>query len=442
MPRNLVAIGLWAVLAAAVPLPCPAQEPAPAVSENERMEQLQRQLEELEERLQEIRDEIETYQKPKPEVVGEELPEPVEAEPPEEIAEELPQIDIGGALRFNYALRSFDEDSKARGGDFEFDIFRIDVDGRYKDLTVSAQYRWYSFMDVIHHGWVGYDFTDQWHIEAGITQVPFGLLPYASHNWWFGVPYYIGLEDDYDMGLKSVYAAETWELQLAFFKNGEWGSPSKLERYSYDVVIDESNFPRQANEETNQFNARLAYTFEHSGLGSTEVGLSGQYGQLFNSITDGTGDHWAAAAHLNGYYGPFNLMLEAARYGFDPDNPADVDDDQILMGAFAVAAPVAAQGTVYVANLAYDVPVEWGPISLLTFYNDYSILVKDADDFNDSQINTLGCLVTAGPLYTYIDFILGKNAQFLGGGSEAFGAARDSDDDWNARFNINVGYYF
>jgi hypothetical protein len=31
---------------------------------------------------------------------------------------------------------------------------------------------------------------------------------------------------------------------------------------------------------------------------------------------------------------------------------------------------------------------------------------------------------------------------FLGGGSEAFGAATDSDNDWNARFNINVGYYF
>jgi hypothetical protein len=26
---------------------------------------------------------------------------------------------------------------------------------------------------------------------------------------------------------------------------------------------------------------------------------------------------------------------------------------------------------------------------------DYSILSKDRDDFNDSQINTLGCLVTA-----------------------------------------------
>jgi hypothetical protein len=182
--------------------------------------------------------------------------------------------------------------------------------------------------------------------------------------------------------------------------------------------------------------------FNHGSLGSTEVGLSGQYGQLYNSITDDKGDRWAGAVHLNGFYGPFNLMLQAARYEYHPENPTGVDDDQILMGAFAVAAPVASEGTVYVANVAYDLPVEWGPISKLTFYNDYSILVKDEDDFNDSQINTLGCLVTAGPVFTYIDYILGKNAQFLGGGSEAFGAATDSDDDWNARFNINVGYYF
>jgi len=438
MQRTLIFVWMLAGVVAGMPLLCAAQESAAPETEAERVEQLQQRVEELEEQLRQVQEDIDTYRAPRPVVVAEEAPE----KPEEAVELEEPQIDIGGALRFNYALRSFDEDSKARGGDLEFDIFRIDVDGRYKDLLISAQYRWYSFMDVIHHGWVGYEFTDQWQLQAGVTQVPFGLLPFASHNFWFGVPYYIGLEDDYDMGVKAVYLSEPWDLQLAFFKNGEWGNPSKLERYSYDVVKDSANFPNQENEETNQLNGRLAYTFDHGGLGSTELGLSGQYGQLFNSTTDDTGDHWAAAAHLNGYYGPFNIMLEAARYAFNPENPTGVDDDQILMGAFAVAAPVAAEGTVYVANIAYDLPVEWGPISNLTFYNDYSILVKDEDDFNDSQINTLGCLVTAGPLFTYIDLILGKNAQFLGGGSEAFGAAGDSDDDWNARFNVNVGYYF
>ena len=103
---------------------------------------------------------------------------------------------------------------------------------------------------------------------------------------------------------------------------------------------------------------------------------------------------------------------------------------------------MAAKGTALVANISYDVPVGWGPITLLKFYNDYSILFKDQDDFAPSQINSLGCQVTAKPVYAYFDYILGKNAQYLGGGSEAFGAARDSDDQWHWRFNINVGYYF
>ena len=438
MQRTLIVLAMLVFAITGGPHLCPAQENEADTTEAERIEALKRRVEELEAQLRQIRKEIQEYQAPRPAVVAEEPP----AAPKEKVEVAEPQLEIGGALRFNYALRSFDDDSRARGGDLEFDIFRIDVDGRYQNLLLSAQYRWYSFMDVIHHGWVGYDFTDRFQVQAGVTQVPFGLLPYASHNFWFGVPYYIGLEDDYDMGVKALYLNEPWDLQLAFFKNEEWGNPSKLERYSFDVVTDSANFPGQANEETNQVNARLAYMFDHGSLGSTEVGLSGQYGQLYNSITDDKGDRWAGAVHLNGFYGPFNLMLQAARYAYSPENPPGVDDDQILMGAFAVAAPVASEGTVYVANVAYDLPVEWGPISKLTFYNDYSILVKDEDDFNDSQINTLGCLVTAGPVFTYIDYILGKNAQFLGGGSEAFGAAADSDDEWNSRFNINVGYYF
>jgi hypothetical protein len=341
-------------------------------------------------------------------------------------------------LRFNYALRSFDDSSEARGGDMEFDIFRIDVNGSYKDVLISAQYRWYSYQDVIHHGWVGYNFTDAWQAQMGVTQVPFGILPYASHNWWFGVPYYLGFEDDYDMGIKTIYDKQPWNLQMAFFKNEEYGDPSKLERYSFDVVTAGA----QQNEETNQGNLRLAYTISHGEESSTELGVSGQWGQLYNSDEDSMGDRWAAAAHLNANLGRWNLMLEAVRYEFNPDNPAGVDDDQVLIGAFASSALTAAEGTIGVANIAYSLPVDWGPISNLTFYNDYSILIKDEDDFDDSQINTTGCLITAGPLFTYIDLIVGRNALFLGAGSEPYGAATDSDDDWHTRFNINVGYYF
>jgi len=54
-------------------------------------------------------------------------------------------------------------------------------------------------------------------------------------------------------------------------------------------------------------------------------------------------------------------------------------------------------------------------------------------------------LITAVPIYTYVDFIFGNNALFLGdsvvNGIEQ-GLGKGGKDDWNTRFNINVGYYF
>ncbi|MDY0267624.1 hypothetical protein [Trichloromonas sp.] len=360
----------------------------------------------------------------------------------EKEGETTDHLKVGGALRFNYTYNDDDrwhEDGKEKGGDFKFDLFRLDVNGSYSDVKLSAQYRFMEDRHFIHHGWLGYNFSDETGVQLGLTQVPFGLLPYASHNFWFGLPYYLGFEDDYDLGLKAIHQNGPWDLQLAFFKNADFGNASDLDRYSYDIVKEND----QNNEESNQFNARLAYRLDHGDLGDTELGVSGQWGQLYNGDTGRNGDHWAAAAHVNGTYGPFNLMLEVIEYEHNPKNPAGVDDKVVRMGAFGWGHDVAAKGTVYVAGLSYDVPVSWGPVSKLTFYNDYSRLVKAEEDFEDSEINTLGCLVTAGPVYTYIDFIMGKNATWIGSiGEDGFGAGRHRDEGWNTKFNINVGYYF
>jgi len=400
----------------------------------EEVEALRRELRALKERVRALEGRLE-----KAERLREDRPEKVAEEPePEKAKGEEPAYRIGGALRGSYAYREFDENSEARGGDLEFDVFRLDVDGAYKGVLVSAQYRWYSYMHVIHHGWVGCDVSEQWHGRLGVTQVPFGLLPYASHSWWFGVPYYLGLEDDYDMGVKAVRDSGPWNLQLGFFKNGEWGDASKTERYSFDVVT----LGDQRNEETNQLNARLSYRLEHSGESTSEFGVSLQWGGLYNQVTGDTGHHGAAAVHYNGKFGPLNLMLEAVRYEYDPENPPGVPRDTVLLGAFGSTYLAAAEGAVFVANVGYDVPVDWGPVTMLTFYNDFSILVKDEEGSGDSSIDTLGCLITAEPVFTYVDLIFGKNAPFLGSGTNPLATAAGSDGGWQARFNVNVGYYF
>lgn len=357
----------------------------------------------------------------------------------ETISEEDLRLELGGALRFNYAYRDFTETSRSKGGDVEFEIFRLDAEAEYRNLIFSAQYRWYEFQDVIHHGWVGARFGEGLEARVGVTQVPFGLLPYASQSWWFGVPYYLGFEDDYDLGGSLLFRDEGWDVRLAFFKNGEYGNASRKERYSFDLVSDSAR--GQGNEETNQVDLRVARLFEIRPDLHAELGLSGEWGQIHNEITDDTGSRWAAGAHLDGRYRHWKLQLEAFLFEFDPRNPVGVSEESILLGAFGSTFLSPAEGTVLVANLARSFPVDLGPLTGITCYNNYSILLPDDGDLEEVQINTTGCLLNAGPLATYIDVIAGSGAPFLGVPPEDV-FTPIADDDWKVRFNVNLGFYF
>lgn len=343
-------------------------------------------------------------------------------------------VAVNGAVRFTGFWSDSDEAVKDTRGDSGLDLFRVGAAGSIDDLEVSAEYRFYPFMDVIHHGWIGYEFDNEDRVQAGITRVPFGLLPYASHNFWFGVPYYMGFSDDYDLGVKYMRQDGPLDLQFAFFKNAELASASDLGRYSFDVV----SAGDSRNEETNQFNARAAYTFGMDTQCSHELGVSGQWGELYNFDTQRRGDQWAAAGHLDTRCGRWNLQLEGARYAFDPRQPSTIGDDTIRLGGFETSYDVAAEGTLAVANLAYNFPIDWPAIDQLICYNDYSVLYKDRDDFEKSQLNTTGCLINKGPVFIYLDLIQANNMVFFGNGSLA-GAGERS---WQTRFNVNIGYYW
>jgi hypothetical protein len=343
-------------------------------------------------------------------------------------------FEIGGALRFTGYYQGDRPSSDSKWGQAGLDIFRINVDGERDGFLLSAEYRYYPYMHTIRYGWVGYEFDEAQHLEAGITRVPFGLLPYASHSFWFGSTYYLGLEDDSDLGLKYVRRSGPLDLQLAFFKNEELGDATNLARYAYDVV----RVGDAQNEESNRLNGRIAYTFDAGSDCQHEVGVSGQWGQLYNATTDRNGDHWAAAAHLDSRCGRWNLQLEAARYEYAPKNPAGLDDGLIRLGAFEGSYDVASRANVLVANLAYNFDVDGTAIDSLLCYNDYSVVLKDPPGFADSHLNTTGCAIGAGPLFVYLDYILARNMVFFGNGSLADGG----DRSWDSRFNVNVGYYW
>lgn len=338
-----------------------------------------------------------------------------------------------GALRFTYFLNDYDREAESRYGDSGLDLFRIGVDGQHQNFLVSAEYRWYPYMETLHHGWIGYQLPEGDQVQLGVSQVPFGILPYASHNFWFGIPYYIGLSDDYDLGIQYVRERGPWNLNLAFYKNEELGSATNLDRYSFDVV----QVGAEQNRETNQANARLTYTLNRDTSSVHELGLSGQWGQLFNSTTGNTGDHWAVAGHLDSRIGRWNFQLELAHYEYNPKNPPGLTDQTVRLGAFSGSYDISSKGSVAVANAAYNMPVPWEFLDQILLYNDFSILFKDFG-FEESQLNTTGAAIGVGPLFIYLDLIHARNMVYFEDGS----LAGQGNHEWSRRLNLNLGYYW
>lgn len=352
------------------------------------------------------------------------------------VADEEEGIEFGGAVRLNYAWRDYDTQNKDRGGDFELELFRINVRGTVGEVMLDAEWRRYNDFQAIHHAWVGYRFNDDVHAELGITQVPFGILPYASHSFWFGGTYYMGFEDDYDTGIKVVQEAGDWTFHYGFFKNPEYSNDSRADRYSFDLVTG----GEQQNTETNQLNFRAARMLNHAEDRNTEVGLSLQAGQIYNRATEDNGDRWAVGAHMNGNYGPWNAQLQGIAYEFNPKNPDGVSDDFVQYGAFAFPFMVAAKGTVWSANLARSFDVNLGPITWMNCYNNFTYIDPRVDNSAESIQNVTGCSVSAGGVFAYFDWIAGKNMWFAGG--DGIGLDGASAGKWRSRLNINIGYYF
>jgi len=346
---------------------------------------------------------------------------------------------FGGALWINYAYQDWKTKNLGRKQGLNFDNLRLSMDGTYGEhLLFSAQYRIYSYTRAIHHGWIGYKFGEGNQVEMGITQVPFGILPFANHSFWFGLGYYIGMEDDYDTGIKWKLDKKSWNLHLAFFFNEEYNDATNLNRYSADLARVED----QQNEEFSQVNLRFAYIFGQGTSASTEFGLSGEYGLIDNLSVDDDGYRWKAAFHYVGWYGDWNPEFQIARYEFNPKNPAGIDDRLVLIGNLTATRLIAAKGNVINANLRRFWDVNWGVFHRFRVYYNYSTILKDESSFKTSEIHDLGCVLQAGPFWIWIDNIFGKNAMYLNDTPDNSGLGAGGTDKWEYRYNMNFEWYF
>ncbi|MCZ4338272.1 hypothetical protein [Shewanella colwelliana] len=351
-------------------------------------------------------------------------------------AEQEDGIKVGGAVRVNYGYKDYDEASKDKGGDFSFDMAAIKFDGKQGDWGLAAEYRFTSSTNYIKYGYGFYDIDPDWQLQFGINKVPFGNRDFISNSWWFGLPYYLGFEDDHDVGIKAVYEKNGWHTDLAFYKNPEYG-PTENKRYSTDLYTGTINGTEYNNEETNQLNVRQTYTAEHEG-GQTTIGGSLQYGQIYNSKTGNNGDRYAVALHLDSSFKGWNLQLQAMQYEYDA---ADAEDpNKIGVSVVSWQYEIAAKGQAYNINIAKTFSTDWGSVKC---YNDFGLMTPDVDDdsYDNSMQNVTGCAISSGPTYTMVDFVMGKNMTFSTANNDHVGLP-EMGDDWDKRVNINFGYYF
>jgi hypothetical protein len=120
-------------------------------------------------------------------------------------------LKIDGAARFWFESLSWNNQRK---GTLEFDMARLGFkyDGgrflaaggeRYYHST-SRQTGAGKSADMLFNEylWAGYRFADKSELRVGQDRMPFGLLPYASNNFFESIAWNGGYEDTYAMGLK------------------------------------------------------------------------------------------------------------------------------------------------------------------------------------------------------------------------------------------------
>lgn len=353
------------------------------------------------------------------------------------IGPDRPVLKIGGALRFNYNLSSWKKEQVRRGGDLGLDMFRINADAAYKKLGFHAEYRFYSKDfggSFLKDGYLTYHFNDSSNIEIGLLQNPFGNTTYNSHSWFFNLPYYLGFEDKFSMGVKFHKHSKRWIYELAFFKNAmelNFGDQSEIDpsRYSYDVA--------GRNKEVNQGNLKTEYLLSEDN----KIGVSGMFGGVYNIPTKNIGSRWAAAVHTDLNFGRLNVKLQSMYYQYQLSDSAQYKN-VLNLAAYGASYEVASKAYLHTASFAYQQPVKIGPVTGLTFYENYSYMDKPEKGFTDTQMNVLGCMVTAGNLVTYVDWAAGKNQPWLGPEWDNGLSSGNPDSKWHSRFNINIGYYF
>ena len=381
-------------------------------------------------------------------------------------------IKVGGAMRVNYAYGAYgdEENPHPRGekiGDVDLEIFRLNADLDYNNITGRLEYRWYDGYSMIHTGWLGYKLGDSGTVKAGIVRAPFGPTAYGvSTSWFFDQHFYVGLSDDPDLGITWSGTFDKLTLDVGYYPMSEpqlvkYGSLASS-RYAYDIVKWEEKADAKGNvewgagengyDERHQLNLRAIYALENIA----DVGVSLQYGLLAgtNVGSDDSGNHYALSAHMKNAFADFTLYSQFSYYAHNIADKTPWGSGALIpMGAYDFAWPVASKGFIPGLSLRYGgidtSSLSW--MDSLTPYAEWSSILKTAENHNASTLVTLGASWTLlSSLYVYSDFALSNGNFFVGNVEDDYGnlltgvshVGANGNNIWHWRLNFNFGYYF
>lgn len=384
------------------------------------------------------------------------------AAPPSESAQEPKrklQIAFAGGVALSAAFVDWARPtaSGARDGDLRFSVLRIGARASYDAFKLEFEYRIYPWYQFLRNAVLAYHVNDRLSFDVGVSRVPFGLLPFASNSWFFGLPYYMGMEDDADFGLRAHFLPGNWDLWFAFYKNSEGsylGRSKDSARFSYDVVETTTEelagsdtvapsgiTAARRDRETNTGVVRVAYT-ARKGAFAAELGGSARLGQLHDLGNDKRSPYWAVAPHARLSYGLLELGLEGIAYRFKPHVGPGDDERLVALGAFDAPYALARRGYALVANIAQGFEINWGPLERLVIYFDTGQLWKSSNAFKTTRQLVLGSYVLAGPLHFSVDAAFGQHHPWVGPDyGPALGAGATSSR-WHTWINLNVGFAY
>jgi hypothetical protein len=374
------------------------------------------------------------------------------------------------ALKFDGAIRMWVEAlswNDQRKGTPEFDTARLGFkydDGRFLAAGRERYYHYTSRQTGASKGadmlfneylWAGYRFADKSELHVGQERMPFGILPYASNNFFESMAWYAGYEDTYAMGVQYQRKIGRLHANVAFFPSDgrhllSW-TDSTAELDGLDSVRFSNHLMKSyGREEKNTVVARLGYAFPFAG-GNTEIGASVLAGQLAaTSPALSSGNRRAGALHAAGEFGNLGVQLETIKYDNEFDGNGSLagnwygacDKDCVLIGAFGFSNRLAARGHIDIANVTYKIPGSIGPFSQFMVYNDWSRLRKSAAGYADSYQNVTGVTFSSGGWVIIVDVSNATNQPYLSPGfGNALGTGGPATSSGH-RFNANIGYYF